>query len=365
MPRMKFDVFETDKLKSVVADGYTHIFSKESGASYRYGKTVADDPTRAPAPELLDIEIGTVLDVEAAERYREDERYHVVDRGCNGIGCYFCYKGNNRPGCTVSMSLVGFKQIFKKLPQTVCQIAFGITSVSDTPDLFRIMEFVRSKGVIPNVTVNGVDVSDKHIEQLKALCGAVSVSVNRTNCHISFDCARRLLQAGMKQVNIHYVVHAESIAFGKILIDFMSNDALFKNSALVLLTGKDKNCVGLTQARVAQYAELVAHAAKQSVRLGFDSCGAHLYSRCIADHPEREALMRYVEPCEAGLFSYYINTFGIAYPCSFVEDRVSGESLRDMDSFMDIWDGDLNREWSCKLNGCERRCPIYKIGEEE
>ncbi|KKK77470.1 hypothetical protein LCGC14_2853300 [marine sediment metagenome] len=39
------------------------------------------------------------------------------------------------------------------------QIAFGICDIKTNPDFFKMMEYAREQGVIPNYTCHGLDVT--------------------------------------------------------------------------------------------------------------------------------------------------------------------------------------------------------------
>jgi hypothetical protein len=61
-----------------------------------------------------------------------------------------------------------FKKVFDKLPKNLTQIAFGAdASATANPDLFRMMEYCRENGVVPNITV--ADINPDSIRLLKKL----------------------------------------------------------------------------------------------------------------------------------------------------------------------------------------------------
>jgi MoaA/NifB/PqqE/SkfB family radical SAM enzyme len=77
------------------------------------------------------------------------------------------------------MSLETFSNILSKFPKVTNQIAFGIGGVTDidrNPDLWKIMEYCRENGVIPNITVNGAGVKNEVAKKLSNICGAIAVS---------------------------------------------------------------------------------------------------------------------------------------------------------------------------------------------
>ena len=111
------------------------------------------------------------------------------------------------------------------------------------------------------------------------------------------------------------------------------------------------------------YETLIRHAMEMNASIGFDSCGANKFLEAIKDHPRYDQISQSVEPCESGLFSAYINERGVYYPCSFMEGLETGIYVDDekVGNFMDIWDGEVVREWRGRLLKCGRSCPMYDI----
>ena len=51
-------VLDSKVVKKVESEDYNYLFNKENGTFFRWGKDQNDDPVKAPAPEILDIEIS-------------------------------------------------------------------------------------------------------------------------------------------------------------------------------------------------------------------------------------------------------------------------------------------------------------------
>lgn len=153
---MKFNVIESNTTKAIRSKYYNYNFDKRTGNFARWGQTLEDDPAYAPGPEILDIEISSGK--------------------CSG-SCKFCYKENNALKKTDNMTFPQFKNILDKMPETLTQIAFGICDIDTNPDFFKMMEYSRAKGVIPNFTCNGYGTTPEFAEKVASLCGAVAVSV--------------------------------------------------------------------------------------------------------------------------------------------------------------------------------------------
>lgn len=332
-------------IKSVRSPNYNFIFDKATGLFCRWGKTKDDDPQFSFfGPELLDIEVSTI---------------------CSGIGkpCSFCYKSNGPKG--ENMSLDTFKQVLSKFDLNVLtQIAFGIGDISANPDLFPMFRHCRENGIIPNVTINGYQMTDEQADILVESCGAIAVSnYDRDLC---YNTVQRLTSRGLKQTNIHMLLSEDTLDHCYDLIDDrLSDPRLSKLNAIVFLHMKPKgracHCGPITSRD--KYQRLIDHALTNGVSIGFDSCGANMFARTIKDHPDAKRLMQFVEPCESGLFSAYIDVSGRYWPCSFSEGVEGIESMDVLTckSFLEIWNHDSTRAWKDRLLSCNRNCPLYEI----
>ena len=176
---MPATIQENKTVKVLSSPAYNYAFNKETGFFLRWGKTKEDDPDYSPyGPEIADIEISTICS------------------GVKGVGvCKFCYKSNTPKG--TYMSFDTFEKLFAKLPKTVTQIAFGIGDINANPDMWRIFQYSRDNGVIPNVTVNGEGITDEIADKLVSLCGAVAVSVYDKNK--SYDAIQRINAAFLRK----------------------------------------------------------------------------------------------------------------------------------------------------------------------
>ena len=171
-------IFDNRKYKVCKSSDYNFVFNKETGFFVRWGKNQKDDPQYGPSPEILDLEISAGGD-------------------CLGK-CPFCYKCNGEDGDpTHNMTFEEFKTIFDKLPPTLTQIAFGIMNITTNPDFFRMMEYAREHGVIPNYTCHGLDTTPKIAKKTVALCGAVAVSLVKKKK--TFETIKMFLEATLNK----------------------------------------------------------------------------------------------------------------------------------------------------------------------
>jgi MoaA/NifB/PqqE/SkfB family radical SAM enzyme len=269
------------------------------------------------------------------------------------------------------MTFDEFKTIFDKMPKTLTQIAFGIMDISTNPDFFKMMEYARQNGVIPNYTCHGLDMTPEYADKTAKLCGAVAVSLVKKQK--TYDTIKMLTDRRMNQINIHYMLSEETYerAF-KIVDDISSDPRLEKFNAIVFLQYKSKgrNPDGFNSVLdVEKYKKLTAYCDEKGVRYGFDSCSAPIYVASIQESENKEQLEMFVEPCESGLFSSYINCRGEFYVCSFAEGEdtwVEGLDVLHCDNFLkDIWYHPRLIAWRSRLLENKRSCPIYDLSLEE
>ena len=288
-------------------------------------------------PEIADIEISTICD-------------------CGFVGGY-----NSNTTTGKNMTLETFKQVFANLPSSVCQIAFGIGNVSANPELFDILRYTREHGVIPNITISGNDsICGDDIRALASLCGGISVSCYDVGrC---FNTIRRLQSAGAQQVNIHQILHAESIPKIITLIDGLHENVVTDLHALILLWYKPcgRNAGVFKSPSKTDLKRVVDDATEKGVTLGFDSCSApnitDLYPPKFADC---------IEACESTLFSIYVNVDGRVFPCSFSERGDGIDVTKPVDFVKDVWFADSTVAFREKLLAGCRKCPVYNLEVSE
>jgi MoaA/NifB/PqqE/SkfB family radical SAM enzyme len=319
---------------NVRTPGYNYVFDPSTGHHQRWGTSLGDDPQWSPiGPEILDIEVSEV---------------------CHG-GCKFCYKSNVASGR--NMSFDTFKAVIDKMP-SLTQIAFGIGDIDANPHLWPMILYARSKGVIPNITINGYRMNDTHYDRLMFSCGAVAVSLY--DKEDTYNAVYELTRRGMTQINIHALVARELHSnLYELINDAQTDPRLEKLNAVVLLSLKQRGRgVGYHRLPDLSYEAFVQHAMKH-VRVGFDSCSAHRFRAALgekaADYEE------FIEPCESGLFSSYVNVEGKYFPCSFAENG-EGIDVANCENFLeDVWYHPNTIAWRRKLIAGCRHCPLYEV----
>jgi MoaA/NifB/PqqE/SkfB family radical SAM enzyme len=351
-------ITENKNFKRLKSKECNYYFNKKTGLTLTWGTTLKDDPKYNPyGPIIADIEISTI---------------------CNGLGkpCSFCYKSNTPKG--ENMSLETFKKIFHRIPKTLTQIAFGIGNIDENKELFDIMEYCRNNDynqVVPNITINGFNLTDEYADKLASICGAVAVSKYNPK-DVCYDAVKKLTDRGMTQVNCHMLVsHQTFDSCMELMSDTKTDPRLEKLNAIVFLSLKPKGKRN-TFKKIANenYKKIIDYAMENDIRIGFDSCSAPKFLEAVKDRKDFKTLFEMSEPCEAQIFSIYINVDGKTSPCSFLEDLPNYEMLDVLnctDFKKDIWDhlatqkfreSLLKTEETCTINGnpC-RKCPEFDI----
>jgi len=330
-------------IKKFCSENYNYVFNAENGYFARWGKTLEDNPDYSPAgPEILDLELST-----------------ICHRSCS-----WCYKSNTKSG--KNMSLETFKIILDKFPKTLTQVALGIGDVDANPDLWGIMEYCRSKNVVPNITINGERMTPKYYDLLSYLCGAVACSLyDKDTC---YNAVNKLALRGMEQVNVHCLLSAETFQVClDILVDkiFGIDKRLEGLNAIVFLRLKQKGRGhNMHQVTNAQFKFLVDIALANNTRIGFDSCSAPHFLKAIESNKNYKQFEMMTEPCESCCFSYYINVDGIGFPCSFTEGvrSYSGVNILEANNFIkEVWNHEETLKFRNLLLNNHRSCPIYNL----
>jgi radical SAM protein with 4Fe4S-binding SPASM domain len=349
---------EDSEVKYLSSPDYHYMFNKENGMFARWGKTVEDNPLYSPfGPEIMDIEI-------------------VKGGYCSGQ-CSFCYKCNNLGTEFHYMTLEEMRIILSKLPKTITQIAYGITDIVSNRDFWNILRVTKEAGIIPNYTTNGNGVTEHIAALTKQYCGAVAVSL--INKETSYSAIKMFTDVGMKQVNIHYMLSDETLEEAFNVVDDMQNRFELKEmNAIVFLSYKHKNQDSPFHAvkNIADYKRLIKYCLERKIKFGFDSCSAGMAMKALEDEPNFKEIAESIDPCESGLFSLYMDTYGKIYPCSFVEDTnhficaILDEEVKDFEK--DVWYHPKMVEWrdklikssssciNCKLSSMCRSCPEYE-----
>lgn len=309
---------------------YHFLADPDSGVTFRWGKTLDDDPTFSPVPELADISISN---------------------RCSK-GCSFCYKDSTPDGKL--MSIEEYCQVLDSLQYneygTVFQIAIGGGEPLEHPDFMKIVEETVRRGIVLNFTTNGQHLTKDICSALKGKVGAMAISASSINdlkrIRPAIDCAEGL------KVNIHYILSRSSIEEATKIVNGTYNDLLRGINAIVFLTykpaGRGSEIHLLKLGTETQAFVNAVRTPQTSCKIGFDACFVPMLIRGKAVRKEM------ADYCEGGFFSVYIDENMRVSPCSFSGGRDS-YSLKEFD-FYDIWLNKLQPYRDREKNECKRDC---------
>lgn len=305
----------------------------------------------------------------------------VYDIGCkpdhvffaNGLLVHNCYKGNTNVA-PINMSFEDFKIIIDKFPKTLTQVAFGITDLQTNPDFFKMMEYCREIGVVPNFTMTGIDLTDELAERIVSLVGAVAVSAYSHAKDIGYDTIQKMTSLGLKQTNMHLMISKQTLPFVYEVIEDIQTDKRLKDLNAVVFLGlkpKGRSVGKFHPLDEAEFGKLCELCMEKRIPFGFDSCSAPRFERYVRDNfkikEQRDHFLAVSESCESGLFSSYVNVYGDYFSCSFCEGEgewKEGISVLNCKDFLtDVWYHPKVQKWrknliSSSCDGC-RKCLIF------
>lgn len=380
-------IFDNDEFKALKSNKYNFLFNKKDGFFVRWGKGDYTNLVKGFSITELSIyrvwcdiwgekfnfyEFITDLSTDGDEMISIPEIVDIeIDTVCRQ-GCSFCYKSNTVNG--EYMTLETYKTILSKLPLSITQVAFGITDINSNPDMWDIFEYTRSMGIIPNVTINGSNMSSDMYDKLSNIMGAVAVSVGPSyDKDNSYNTINELSNRGMKQINIHNMICLENFDYTiQIIKDCKEDERLKKLNSLVFLSLKSKGrAVNIYHPLSQEYFNKICKLSLNgNISIGFDSCSSHKFFKyletdTLISTEYKNILKQCVEPCESSCYSAYIDVKGIFYPCSFTPNTVNwkdGLDVLNCNNFIDdIWNNKKTVEFRTKLIKCNRECILYKI----
>ena len=351
-------------------------FDKETGFYVRSGvikdgKDTGVDPFMRSFPGLLDIGIMG---------------------GCKAASLGLCRAGGEHSGCYQGarpynpdndMKFENYKKIIDEgARKGLQQVALGgAGNPNDHKDFVKILEYTRSKGIIPNYTTAGIGLTDEMVASTKKYCGAVAVSWYDQK--YSVDAINKFIEAGCK-TSIHFVLSRETIDTAIQLLEYNALNTtevmdgfsdfyvyqtnMKKVNAVIFLLykpvglGREENMLTLEKDRlkIEEFFSLVN--VNHPYKIGFDSCtipAVLQFSQNV--NPDS------VDTCEGGRFSAYINADMTMVPCSFDQELRWGVSLRDH-TVEEAWNSDRFEDFRSSLRyscpncthreNCRGGCPI-------
>ncbi len=323
---------------------YNFIGDAETGVTFRWGSSLRDNPILAPWPELVDISISN---------------------HCSK-GCIFCYRDSKADESF--MRLDDYKYILQELnsPEwgNVFQIALGGGEPLEHPQWREIIDATRSYNVISNLTTNGNKLDNDAVNFLNGKIGAIAISISDLE-DINSDIINLLIERTIK-TNIHYVLSQRSLQQAINILLGAYDQLLAGINSIIFLTHKpagraeNKDCLILND-DLKKFIGLIDRRCK--IRVGFDACFVPALLHFTKINPD------FVDSCECGFFSVFIDEKLDVKPCSFANNDNFTYNLKHY-SFKEIWgskykiyrDSIINKcQNICNnRNNCKGACPYYK-----
>lgn len=348
-----YTIIDGNVFRKVESPDYHSIFDFRSGYFCRWGKTLSDDNT-PPVPEVLDLEVTTSC------------------TGVNGVLCPYCYKGNTPVGR--NMSFDEFKDIFDSLPRTLTQIAFSADStLKANPDVFKMLEYCRNNDhnyVVPSISVAQLDAETAR-KLYDAHAGCVGVS-RYADKDVAYDTVKLLTDLSGSdewfwQINMHLVISDDTFEETmETLHDIVTDPRLAKLHSVVFLSLKQKGR-GENSHLISpeNFKTIIEFSKKHLPMFGLDVCATPKLLN-VWDCDQTRVCS---DPCDSGIYGFYINLDGEAFPCSFMENTPNWEQgvpvLGTTDFMGEVWNHSkfTNHRRALKAMQCStnRLCPVWDI----
>ena len=318
-------------------DRYAILFNTKTGLEVTVGINGNPDPFMLNMPSLLDIGV----------------------MGTCKHKCPFCYQGHvNEP----NMKLSDFMAIIDESAYHVNQVALGGRGDPNHHENFKEMiEYCRSKNVVPNYTTSGIGLTDEQIE-ISKLCGAVAVS--DYGQPYTYNALDRFIKAGIK-TNIHQIFsHQSHSRCCNIVLGYIPEDWKFdyeKLNAVIFLLFKPHG-EGLKHPeynpslhQIQTFASYIFFP-KSKFKIGMDSC---LVNHVLKYSNPSEAQRQSVDTCEAARMSSYITPDMRFMPCSFADKKLYSVKIDKDNTLHKIWkDGDPFIHFRNRLATEQDHCPL-------
>lgn len=312
---------------------YNFVGDLKTGVTFRWGIKFSDDPGFAPWPELADISISN----------------HCT------YGCPFCYRDSNDNKSFISVEDFRFilQQLQHKKWGNVFQVALGGGEPLEHPHFLKLIDTVLEFGIVANFTTNGKHVTRKLALNLKGKVGAVAVSVSNIR-KMNQNAINTLITCGIR-TNIHFLLYRENLSQAIDMLHGHYDENLKGINAVIFLTHKpmgraDNSDTLIWNEQLASFVKCI-DTKKSSMRIGFDACFVPVLLHTTSVDS------RFVDPCECGYFSIYIDEQLNVKPCSFTPNMKDYFNLRQT-SFNEIWTKHLSEFRRTNKKPCKRNCTV-------
>ncbi len=310
---------------------YNFIGNTKSGITFRWGGNFNEDPVFAPWPELADISISN----------------HCSNN------CDFCYRNSGLNYDFMSTDKYEFilKSLTSKRWGNVFQIALGGGEPLEHPDFLKIIELTCDYNVVPNFTTNGKLLNKNILRLLENRVGAIAISISDIN-QIN-DGLISLIASSKIKINAHYLLSEKNIKQGVSILEGKYNKEISMFNGIIFLTYKPMGRARpehkiVMNEDMVKFFQAINHP-KCPTRIGFDACFVPMLLHFT------NIDVKFIDACECGFFSIYIDEMLNVKPCSFEYRNTWSFNLQEY-TFEEIWNEKLSRYRLEQKNECNRDC---------
>lgn len=314
---------------------YHFLADYKTGTTFRWGKTYDNDPLFAPVPELADISISN--------------RCHK--------GCDFCYRNSTPDGAMISLEDYCYILDSMNSPDygNVFQVALGGGEPLEHPDFIDIIDETVKRGIVPNFTTNGLLLTESIFDNIRGKVGALAISISDIE---EIKELRDAIRSCHKvKVNLHYILSRKSVSQAVDIVQGKYDYLLSGINAIIFLTYKPAGRGTMSEVLIPghELSEFLScvEQPRTACKIGFDAC----FVPSILSRDQH--LINYVDFCEGGFFSVYINERKVVSPCSF-SGGSDAYSLDEYD-FYDIWLNKFQTFRKQQQNHCKADCSVKDL----
>lgn len=322
-------------MKRIHSLDYNFCGDASTGLTMRWGQKLDENPVFAPWPELADISISNY---------------------CTK-GCTFCYRNSSADGAL--MSIADYNLVLNQLTHPsygpIFQVALGGGEPLEHPDFLHIIKITAERGIVANFTTNGIHLTSGIAKKLSGRVGAIALSTDLI-ANIPRNSIDIAVGEGIK-TNLHFILNRKSIDDAIKILEGQYNDLLSGINSLIFLTYKPCGRAEVIDclAEGPDYDKFLTLVEKNycCIPIGFDACMIPPILHNTRINPD------YIDSCECGFFSVYINENLEVKTCSFYTGNKFTYNLHEH-NFNWIWHEGFKpyRSWILSRN-CKNICPNH------
>lgn len=283
-----------------------------------------------------------------------------ITRRCR-MGCPHCYVSSD-PSAEDMPFEAALEALDAIADAGVCQLAIGGGEPLLHPRLVEILHHARERGLVPNLTTTGDEMTPGILRALADCCGAVALSLEgvygdfdrrRRSGFAFFQSARDKLRSHGISVVFQVTLSVENMTKLPSIVDYcLSCPDLY---GVILLAyksagrgkGFETPLSGMSQSDLYPMLRDAFLRLSGHTRVGYDCCLAPAVVGMSAEIEHGDPGL--IEGCSAARTSIGITTNLDIVPCTFLDHRPLG-NLRQQ-TFMEIWHGERALSFRRELDG--------------